>query len=104
MSLDDIGYLVNTSVLMKNSRYAMFRVSKYSSVKGISYMSGEYVPVTEYHCHHIIPKHKNGTNDFENLCVLSKTEHEILHSQNPELLYNQYPKRRKRISELISKL
>lgn len=104
VSLDDIGYLVNTSALMKNSRYAMFRVSKYSSVKGISYMTGEYVPVTEYHCHHIVPRCKNGTNDFDNLCVLSKTEHEILHSQNPELLYSLYPKRKKRISELISKL
>lgn len=104
VSLDDISYLVNTSALMKNSRYAMFRVSKYSSVRGKSYMTGEYVPVTEYHCHHIVPRYKDGTNDFENLCVLSKIEHEILHSQNPELLYSLYPKRRKRISDLISHL
>ena len=38
--------------------------------EGISYLSGEFVPVENYHCHHIKPKSKGGTNDFDNLCVL----------------------------------
>lgn len=104
VSLDDIGYLVNTSRHMKNSRYSMFRISKYSSVRGVSYLSGEYVPVNEYHCHHIIPQYRKGTNDFNNLCVLSNTEHAALHGKNPETLYAMFPKRKKRIRELISNL
>jgi len=104
VSLEDIGYLVNTSKYIKNSRLAMFRVSKYSSVKGVSYLSGEYVPVDEYHCHHIKPKSKGGTNDFDNLCVLSETEHTILHSSTPEILYELFPKKKKRIESLISNL
>lgn len=104
VSLDDIGYLVNTSKFIKNSRLAMFRVSKYSSVKGTSYLSGEHVPVEKYHCHHIKPKHKGGTNDFDNLCVLSETEHKILHSLTPERLYKQFPKKKKRIKLLIQNL
>jgi group II intron reverse transcriptase/maturase len=104
VSLEDIGYLVNTSRYIKNSRLAMFRISKYSSCKGISYLSGEYVPVDEYHCHHIKPREKGGTNDFDNLCVLSETEHRILHSSNPSELINLYPKKKKRIKELIDKL
>jgi hypothetical protein len=104
VTLEDIGYLVNTSKYIKNSRYAMFRVSKYSSVKGISYLSGEYVPVGAYHCHHIKPKDKGGTNDFDNLCVLSETEHNILHSSTPEILYELFPKKRKRIEFLIENL
>ena len=102
--LGDIEYLVNTSRFIKNSRLAMFRVSKYSSVKGVSYLSGEYVPVNEYHCHHINPRYKRGTNDFDNLCVLSKTEHKILHSSTPERLYELFPKKKKRIKSLIEKL
>ena len=104
VSMEDIRYLVNTSNLMKNSRYAMFRISKYSSVKGISYLSGDFVPVEDYHCHHITPKSKSGTNDFENLCVLSVAEHAILHSSTPENLYEMFPKKHKRIKFLIEKL
>ena len=104
VTMDMIDYLVNTSRYIKNSKLAMFRVSKYSSVKGISYLSGEFVPVGEYHCHHIKPVKKGGSHDFVNLCVLSETEHTILHSDNREQLYVMYPKRMKRIKALIDAL
>ena len=104
VSLDDIGYLVNTSKYIKNSRLALFRVSKYSSAKGISYLSGEYVSVCDYHCHHIIPLKNDGTHNFDNLCVLSETEHSILHGPNPEKLYELFPKKKKRIKSLIDNL
>jgi len=104
VSLENIGYLVNTSRYIKNSRLAMFRISKYSSCRGVSYLSGEYVAVEKYRCHHIKPLEKGGTNDFDNLCVLSETEHAILHSSNPSELYDLYPKKKKRIMELIEKL
>jgi len=104
VSLEDIGYLVNTSRYIKNSRLAMFRISKYSSTRGVSYISGEYVPVEDYHCHHIKPKEKGGKNDFDNLCVLSETDHIILHSSNPSRLYELYPMKKKRIKSLIDKL
>ena len=104
VSLDDIGYLVNTSNHIKNSKLALFRVSKYSSAKGISYLSGKKVPVEEYHCHHIIPKYKGGTNEFTNLCVLSEAEHKLLHSRKAEDLYTLYPKRKKRIEKLVINL
>jgi len=104
VSLDDIEYLVNSSMFIKNSRFAMFRISKYSSVKGISYLSGEFVPVWDYHCHRLIPHDNGGTNDFDNLCVLSEIEHQILHSNTPEQLYEMFPNRKKRIDSLIGKL
>lgn len=104
VSLEDIEYLVDTSMFIKNSRLAMFRVSKYSSVKGKSYLSGEYVPVWDYHCHHLIPCCNGGSNDFDNLCVLSETEHQILHSSTPERLYEMYPKKNKRIDTLMKQL
>jgi hypothetical protein len=104
VSLDDIGYLVNSSKYIKNNRLAMFRISKYSSCKGKSYLSGECVPVNEYHCHHIKPIENGGTHDFNNLCVLSENEHDILHSSTPEKLYELFPKKMKRIKSLIEKL
>ena len=103
VSLEAISYLVTTSKHIKNSRLAMFRISKYSSVKGVSYLSGEFVPVEEYHCHHIKPIARGGTHDFDNLCVLSETEHQMLH-YNPEQLYAMYPRKHKRIKLLVDAL
>ena len=102
--VDDIEYLIRVSEHIKNSRLALFRISKYSSVKGVSYLSGERVPVSEYHCHHITPLQKGGTNEFHNLCVLSETEHMILHSTTPERLYDLYPRKKKRTRVLIEAL
>ncbi len=104
VSLADIGYLVNTSTHIKNSKMAMFRISKYSSVKGVSYMSGQFVPVNEYHCHHITPRARGGTDNFDNLCVLSELEHMILHSNTPERLYSMFPRKIRRIKALIDAL
>jgi len=104
VSMEDISYLVNSSRHLKNSRYAMFRISKYSSTHGVSYLSGDYVPVEEYHCHHIKPLRKGGTNDFDNLCVLSNLEHLILHSATPERLCALYPRKKKRIQTLLEQL
>lgn len=104
VSMADIDYLVNTSKHMKNSRYAMFRISKYSCSKGKSALSGEYVSVGEYHCHHIKPEKLGGTNDFDNLCVLSETEHKLLHGSNPEILMKMFPKRKKVIRSFINAL
>ena len=101
VSLEAIGYLVNTSKHTRNSRVAMFRISKYSSVKGVSYLSGEFVPVEEYHCHHIKPVARGGTHDFNNLCVLSETEHKILHGKTPKSLYALYPRKVRRISPCL---
>ena len=104
VSMQDIEYLVNSSTYIKSSKLAMFRISKYSSTKGKSYLSGDYVPVEDYHCHHIKPIKKGGTHDFDNLCVLSDTEHNTLHSTTPEKLYELFPKRKARIETLIKSL
>lgn len=104
VSMEDITYLVNASKYLKNSRYAMFRISKYSSMHGKSFLSGEVVLVERYHCHHIVPCQKGGTDDFSNLCVLSDVEHRILHSKAPERLYGMYPRRKGRVHYLISRL
>ena len=104
VSMEAISYLVNASKYIRSSRLAMFRISKYSSVKGISHLSGEFVSVEEYHCHHIKPIARGGTHDFTNLCVLSETEHRILHSSNPEQLYSMYPRKHNRIKFLIDAL
>lgn len=106
VSEQDISYLITSSASMKNGsmKYHDFRVSKYSCCRGVSYITGEKVPVNDYHCHHIIPKSKGGTDDWHNLCVLTVSEHKLLQNSYTTLLEQaKAPKYRRRIIELISK-
>ena len=48
-------------------RYRQFRVSLYSSHNGKGYLTGETIPVYGYHCHHVIPKSKGGTDALSTL-------------------------------------
>jgi RNA-directed DNA polymerase len=104
VSLEDIKYLVESAKLSRqSSRFCQFRISKYSSLHGLSHISGEVVPVEDYHCHHIVPSNKGGKDDYNNLCILSKEQHIILHSNNREKLYDIVGKKyHKRVKELIS--
>lgn len=81
----------------------MFRTSKYSSMRGKSYLTGS-LSRCKYHCHHIKPLSKGGDNNFLNLCVLSEEEHRILHSKDPQRLYQMYPNRTGRVKFLIGNL
>lgn len=108
VSGQEIQFLVHSSQMMINGsmKYRDFRVSKYSCCKGRSYISGQKVSVGEYHCHHMIPKTKGGTDNWDNLCVLSESEHRLLHSNNYMTLLDDVTsqKFKKRIKELISKV
>jgi RNA-directed DNA polymerase len=104
----ELEHLVNTSqsMVFGTMRYRDFRVSKFSAVKGRSYITGEKVHVNEYYCHHIIPKTKGGTDDWKNLCVLSQAEFNLLHSEDYlSLLENSKTRKHKlRVKELISQV
>lgn len=103
VSLEEIKYLVESAKCSKeSSKYCEFRISKYSSCNGKSYLSGNFVPVEEYHCHHKTPRSKNGKDTFDNLCVLSVEEHRILHGKTPEKLLTMTNKKfHKRVKDLI---
>ncbi|MFC0476948.1 reverse transcriptase domain-containing protein [Robertmurraya beringensis] len=84
VSLNEIAYLVNTSnyIGSYSMRYRNYRVSLYSSLHGVGYLTGEKVDVANYHCHHVLPKSKGGSDAFNNLVILTADEHRILHSKN----------------------
>lgn len=91
VELEDIKYLVECAKFStKSSRYNQFRISKYSANNGKSYINSEdFVSVRDYNCHHIIPISKGGKDDYNNLCILSKEDHILLHT-NPNKLHQKY--------------
>ena len=40
----------------------------------------------EIHCHHITPRNKGGTDEYENLILVTETVHKLIHATKPETI------------------
>ena len=69
-----------------------------------SYLSGQFVPVEKYHCHHIKPLSKGGDNNFLNLCVLSEEGTPHSAQQRPTASLPDVSNRTGRVKFLIGNL
>jgi hypothetical protein len=55
------------------------RLSRYSMRMGKCEITGTFLPAEDVHCHHYLPKHLGGTDDFDNLRIIHKVIHKIIH-------------------------
>ncbi|MFD9931484.1 HNH endonuclease, partial [[Kitasatospora] papulosa] len=71
----------------KNSvEYMDNRISKYSMQKGRCFITGLFLSHREVACHHIIPVHLGGLDEFSNLVVLHVWVHQLIHLTNLETI------------------
>ena len=55
--------------------------------KGKCAVTGEeFISKDEIHCHHKIPKSKGGTDEYENLILVTATVHKLIHATNVEII------------------
>ena len=90
LNLDQIIHLTR-DLLDNSSKYkrdsvelADNRITLYIARKGKSYITGKFVDVYEYHCHHKVSVKDGGTHEFRNLVLLSDDEHKLIHSVDQE--------------------
>ena len=57
------------------------RTSLYFAQKGKCAVTGEkFTTAKEIHCHHKIPKSQGGTDEYENLILVTKIVHKLIHA------------------------
>ena len=67
----------------RSIEYADNRISLYSAQKGLCAVTGEkFMSTDQMHCHHKIPKSQGGTDDYENLILVTATAHKLIHATN----------------------
>ena len=67
----------------RSIEYADNRISLYSAQKGLCAITGEkFMSTDQIHCHHKIPKSQGGTDDYENLILVTATAHKLIHATN----------------------
>lgn len=77
--LSEIRKMLRSTEYGVSIEYADNRLSKYSMQSGNCAVLKTFLKANELHCHHIIPKYLGGTDDFNNLVILHKYIHRLIH-------------------------
>ena len=73
--------LMNQSLCGRSIEYVDNRIPLYMSQKGkCAVMGQKFESTEEIHCHHKIPKSKGGTDDYQNLILVTATVHKLIHA------------------------
>lgn len=82
------------------------RISLFSAQKGKCAILNIELEINDIHCHHILPRKLGGTDKYENLIILHRDMHVLIHSTNDETiryymqLYNINQKQLTKINKL----
>jgi group II intron reverse transcriptase/maturase len=71
----------------RSIEYVDNRISLYNAQKGKCAVTGKDFETTEeIHCHHIKPRNQGGTDEYENLILVTETVHKLIHATRPETI------------------
>lgn len=69
------------SALLNETRITLFTMQK-----GKSRISGRLLSPTDVEVHHKVPRHLGGTDEFANLCLVTRMEHKLIHAVNKDII------------------
>lgn len=102
----DVGimhYLMQNPIPYKSIAYNDNRISLYCAQYGRCAVSGKKLEIGEIHCHHKVPKHLGGTDEYKNLIIVSSDIHRLIHATKPETM-QKYLERLKLDAKQLRKL
>lgn len=70
----------------KSIEYADNRISLYAAQYGKCAVTGQEMGVHDIHCHHKKPVKNGGTDDYENLTLVLKDVHILIHASDSETI------------------
>jgi RNA-directed DNA polymerase len=89
----EISLLMKSSLPARSVEYMDNRISRYSMKLGKCEITDAFLRASDVHCHHFNPLHLGGNDKFNNLRILHKDVHRLIHRTD-----------KKTIDTLISKL
>lgn len=98
--------LMRTKEVGRSIEYMDSRISLFVAQNGKCAVTGRELLLDEIHCHHKVPVKMGGNDRYENLTILHKNIHRLLHASQPETI-NSYlsqlklnPKQKAKLNKL----
>ena len=86
MDISTLKLLMENPVSGRSVKYADNRVSKYAGQCGKCYVTGRPLKFNEVHCHHIKPLKYEKNDNYENLIIVHKYIHILIHATKEETI------------------
>lgn len=100
---DVLVQVMNAKFYDRSIKYHDNRISLYVAQYGKCYVTGQIIELDRVNCHHKIPIKNGGTDNYNNLVIIDKDVHQLIHSTNLDII-NNYLKNLKLNDEQIQKL
>lgn len=81
---DVLFELGNRMSPLQSVEYCDNRLARFVASKGKCEITGELLSVNEVHCHHFLPRHLGGTDQYSNLRIVHVDVHRLIHATTPE--------------------
>ena len=75
----EIALLLDSKIPTRSVEYMDNRISRYSMKQGKCEVTGTFLEAQDVNCHHYIPIHLGGSDKFNNLRILQKEVHKLIH-------------------------
>ncbi|KKB43846.1 group II intron reverse transcriptase/maturase [Bacillus thermotolerans] len=72
--------LMRSNSKERSVEYHDNRISRYSMKNGKCEITGEFLNAEDVHCHHYLPVSMGGTDKFDNLRIVHKEIHQLIHA------------------------
>src|ERR1700730_8635491 len=82
----ELTKLMKSTISNRSVEYMDNRPSRYSMKMGKCEVTSNFLHANEVHCHHKIPLSHRGNDNFNNLCILHKEIHKLVHATNHETI------------------
>jgi RNA-directed DNA polymerase len=86
--LVEISKLLTANIPNRSLEYLDNRLSRYSMTRGNCEILKEFITASEVHCHHYIPRGLGGTDNYENLRIIHKDIHRLIHATDNQTIKN----------------
>jgi group II intron reverse transcriptase/maturase len=88
----EIGLLMQANLPGRTVEYMDNRISRFSMKMGKCEITSWTLTAEEVHCHHYTPIYLGGTDKFNNLRILHKDIHRLIHRKNNEIISSEIQK------------
>lgn len=81
-----IQYMLRNPIMNRSIEYNDNRISLYSGQQGKCFVTKAELTMDNMHCHHKIPLHKGGTDEYANLVLVTEDVHVLIHAESEEVI------------------
>lgn len=98
-----LHWLMENPIRYSTVEYTDNRISLYAAQYGCCAITGMQLAMEDIHCHHIIPVRLGGTDRYQNLVIVHREIHKLIHAVEPEII-ERYIKRVSLNNTMLKKL